>query len=401
MRSISCILYDLLVSVKKLKETIMIKLRKIPLLLVLVAGGLMLSRCGSNSAAEEIPMFKEIPVKRGTFISTVTANGVVVPIDRIELKSKASGLIEELHAEVGDHVKKGDLICRLDQKDELAAVGQAQADYDIAQAELANAKQAYERNEQLYAEHLVSDEERDQVDLNLAVAKGKLFQTKTILDRAQERLSESIVRSPIDGLILQKYVEQGQIIASGVSNVSGGTPIVDVADMRNVYIKAGVDEIDIGRIRVGQTGTVVAEAYPNQTFTGEIVRIAPEARIEQNVTLFDIVLEVKNPDEKLKSGMNTTLEVTLEKKQDVLLIPKMMLLPTVDKHKWMVRVKEDGGYQLKEVEIGLSNFRDAEVISGLKEGDIVAVEMQSRLKEANDELQNRIRSSRGFGNTSR
>jgi HlyD family secretion protein len=379
----------------------MIKLRKIPLLLVLVAGGLMLSRCGSNSAAEEIPMFKEIPVKRGTFISTVTANGVVVPIDRIELKSKASGLIEELHAEVGDHVKKGDLICRLDQKDELAAVGQAQADYDIAQAELANAKQAYERNEQLYAEHLVSDEERDQVDLNLAVAKGKLFQTKTILDRAQERLSESIVRSPIDGLILQKYVEQGQIIASGVSNVSGGTPIVDVADMRNVYIKAGVDEIDIGRIRVGQTGTVVAEAYPNQTFTGEIVRIAPEARIEQNVTLFDIVLEVKNPDEKLKSGMNTTLEVTLEKKQDVLLIPKMMLLPTVDKHKWMVRVKEDGGYQLKEVEIGLSNFRDAEVISGLKEGDIVAVEMQSRLKEANDELQNRIRSSRGFGNTSR
>jgi HlyD family secretion protein len=379
----------------------MIKLRKIPLLLVLVAGGLMLSRCGSNSAAEEIPMFKEIPVKRGTFISTVTANGVVVPIDRIELKSKASGLIEELHAEVGDHVKKGDLICRLDQKDELSAVGQAQADYDIAQAELANAKQAYERNEQLYAEHLVSDEERDQVDLNLAVAKGKLFQTKTILDRAQERLSESIVRSPIDGLILQKYVEQGQIIASGVSNVSGGTPIVDVADMRNVYIKAGVDEIDIGRIRVGQTGTVVAEAYPNQTFTGEIVRIAPEARIEQNVTLFDIVLEVKNPDEKLKSGMNTTLEVTLEKKQDVLLIPKMMLLPTVDKHKWMVRVKEDGGYQLKEVEIGLSNFRDAEVISGLKEGDIVAVEMQSRLKEANDELQNRIRSSRGFGNTSR
>ena len=340
-------------------------------------------------------------VKRGTFVSTVTANGVVVPIDRIELKSKASGLIEELHAEVGDHVKKGDLICRLDQKDELAAVGQAQADYDIAQAELANAKLAYERNQQLYAEHLVSDEERDQIDLNLAVAKGKLFQTKTVLERAEERLSESVVRSPIDGIILQKYVEQGQIIASGVSSVSGGTPIVDVADMRNVYIKAGVDEIDIGRIRVGQTGTVVAEAYPNETFTGEIVRIAPEARVEQNVTLFDIVLEVKNPDEKLKSGMNTTLQVTLEKKQNVLLIPKMMLLPTTDKHKWMVRVKENGGYQLREVEIGLSNFRDAEVLSGLKEGDIVAVEMQSRLKQENDELQNRIRSSRSFGTTSR
>jgi len=375
----------------------MIAFKRVLWIFVVFSTGFMLIRCGTDSSAREYVKFKEIQVRRGTFVSTVTANGVVVPIDRIEIKSKASGLIEQLEVEVGDHVNAGDLIARLDQRDELAAVGQAQADYDIAQAELVNARQAYDRKEKLFTEKLVSEEERDQIELNLAVAKGKLIQTKTILERAQERLRESIVRSPVDGIILQKYVEQGQIIASGVSNVSGGTPIVDVADMGRVNIEAGIDEIDIGRIRVGQKGTVVAEAFPDHIFTGEIVRIAPEARVVQNVTLFDIVLEVENPDEKLKSGMNTKVEVTLEKKQDVILVPTMMLLPTEDKDKWLVRTKEGNGYELREIEIGLSNFREAEVLSGLKEGDIVAVEMQSRLKEENNRMEDRIRSSRSFG----
>ena len=375
----------------------MIAFKRVLWIFVVFSTGFMLIRCGTDSSAREYVKFKEIQVRRGTFVSTVTANGVVVPIDRIEIKSKASGLIEQLEVEVGDHVNAGDLIARLDQRDELAAVGQAQADYDIAQAELVNARQAYDRKEKLFTEKLVSEEERDQIELNLAVAKGKLIQTKTILERAQERLRESIVRSPVDGIILQKYVEQGQIIASGVSNVSGGTPIVDVADMGRVNIEAGIDEIDIGRIRVGQKGTVVAEAFPDHIFTGEIVRIAPEARVVQNVTLFDIVLEVENPDEKLKSGMNTKVEVTLEKKQDVILVPTMMLLPTEDKDKWLVRTKEGNGYELREIEIGLSNFREAEVLSGLNEGDIVAVEMQSRLKEENNRMEDRIRSSRSFG----
>ena len=379
----------------------MAKLSNISWLVLVFLTGFILIRCGADSSAEDYTKYKEYQVKRGTFVSTVMANGVVVPIDRIEIKSKASGLIEELHVEVGDHVKADDLIARLDQRDELAAVGQAQADYDIAQAELANAKRAYERKEQLFTENLVSEEERDQIELNLAVAKGKLIQTKTILERAQERLRESVVRSPINGIILQKYVEQGQIIASGVSNVSGGTPIVDIADMSQVYIEAGIDEIDIGRLKVDQDGTVVAEAYPNVTFEGKIVRIAPEARVEQNVTLFDIILEVDNPDGRLKSGMNSTVEVTLEQKADVVLVPTMMLLPTVEKNKWLVRIKEGAGYELREVEIGVSNFREAEVLSGLKEGDIVAVEMQSRLKESNDRLEERIRSSRSFGTSNR
>ncbi|MCB0315057.1 MAG: efflux RND transporter periplasmic adaptor subunit, partial [Calditrichaeota bacterium] len=267
--------------------------------------------------------YKEVTVTRGTFQEMVSANGIVRPIDRIEIKSKASGEIVALPVEQGDFVKKGDLIARLDQKDESAAVKQAEADLDIAKAELAQAQRSFERRDQLFQENLISEEERDQIELSLAVAKGKLVQASTTLERARERFSESVVRAPIDGVILQKYVEEGQIIASGVSNVSGGTAIVDIADMRSVYIEAGIDEIDIGKIRVGQAVAVEAEAYPQLKFRGSVIRIAPEAKIEQNVTLFDVIVEVENPEGKLKSGMNSTIEITIVNEENVLLVPAM------------------------------------------------------------------------------
>jgi len=351
------------------------------------------------------PRYKEVTVEWGTFEIAVSASGVVKPIDRVEIKSKASGQIEELPVEVGDFVRKGELIARLDQKDEKTAVEQAQADMDIAKAELNQAQLTFERRDKLFQENLISEEERDQLVLNLAVAKGKLIQATSTLDRARERLSESIVRAPIDGIILQKYVEEGQIIASGVSNVSGGTPIVDIADMRSVYIEAGIDEIDIGKISIGQSATVVAEAYPRLNFQGKIVRIAPEAVVEQNVTLFDVVVEVQNTEGKLKSGMNTTIEITIVKKEDVLLAPVMALQMEREEgtpaNERTVLLKKGDDYVPHKVTIGLSNFKEAEILSGLEPGSVLGVLMTSRLKQENEQMEDRIRSSRSFGTTGR
>lgn len=344
---------------------------------------------------------KEFTVQRGTFHIIVSANGTIIPIDRVEIKSKASGLVEELPVEQGDFVRSGDLIARLDQKDERAAVSQAQADYDIALAELKNAESEFARRKKLYGENLISEEERDQIELSLAIAKGKLVQATTSLERAQERLSESVVRAPIDGIILQKYVEKGQIIASGISNVSGGTPIVDIADMSSVYVQAGVDEIDIGKITVGQNAAVSADAYPVLKFKGKIVRIAPEAKIEENVTLFNVIIEVENKEGKLKSGMNTSIEITIVEKENVLLIPTVVLQSpeqnTGKKREYTVMLKQNNEYVPRKIELGLENFKDAEVLSGVKEGDIVGIPMTSRLKDSNDRREERIRSTRTFG----
>ena len=369
-----------------------------------------LSGNGSDSGRNRIK-FKEVIVERGTFQIIVMANGVVKSIDRIEIKSKASGEIVELPVEEGDFINQGDLIARLDQKDERAEVAQAQADFDIAKAELKQAQSTFERRNQLFQDNLISEEEQGQITLDLAVAKGKVIQTSTTLERAQERLSEAVVRAPIDGIILQKYVEEGQIIASGVSTVSGGTPIVDIADMSSVYIETGIDEIDIGKVQIGQFATVIAEAYPELEFNGEIVRIAPEAKVEQNVTLFDLVVEVMNNDGKLRSGMNTSVEIEIVKKENVLLAPVITIqIPGVrdleghQKREANVRtvlLKQEDKFIPQTVEIGPSNFRQVIILAGIEEGSILGIPMTSRLKDENDRLEERIRNSRSFGSKKR
>ncbi len=345
--------------------------------------------------------YKEYPVKRGTFHSAVSASGIVKPIDRVQIKSKASGLIEELPVEEGDYVKKGALICRLDQTDVKAEVEQAQADLDIAEAELKQAQNTYNRREQLFMKKLISKEEFDQTDLLLAQAKGKTLRARTALDQANTRLSETIVKAPIDGVILQKYVEAGQIISSGISNVSGGTPIADVADMRFVEVEAGVDEIDVGKVKVGQSAAVIAEAYPQMRFSGEIIRIAPEANVVQNVTRFDAVIEVENTKGLLKSGMNATVEVTIAKVGNALLAPALALTepmrPGAGRNIRRTLLKRGDEFVPHEVEIGLSDFEQTVVTAGLQEGDILGVPMISRLKEQNDRMEERIRSTRSFG----
>ncbi|MGR3320049.1 MAG: efflux RND transporter periplasmic adaptor subunit [Candidatus Anammoxibacter sp.] len=345
--------------------------------------------------------YKEIEVKRGPFRIMVTANGVVKPINRIEIKSKASGQIEALPVEEGDLIQQGALIAKLDQKEERTEVAQAQAELDIAQAELRQAQRAFERRDQLYRDDHISISELDEIELTLAVARSELVKAMTELDRAEERLSETIVSAPVTGIILQKYVEKGQIIVSGVSNVSGGTKIVDIADMSSVYIEAGIDEIDIGKVNVGQIAMVKADAYPRLNFSGKIVRIAPEAKIEQNVTLFDVIVEVTNTDGKLKSGMNTDIEISIVNLEDVLLAPTMALQTTKDteeqadeKH---VYLKQGNGFVLHKVKTGFSNFKQTVILSGLTEGSILGMPITSRLKGQNERLQRMIKNSRSFG----
>ena len=263
-----------------------------------IVGTLQL-RADHPAAAPDPVKHKEVTAVRGPFRLIVTANGLVRPIDRIELKSKASGEVTRLPIEVGDRVEQGALIAQLDQVEERAALAQAEADLEIARAELELARKNFDRRQRLFSSDVISQEVQDQTELNLAVARSRLVQARTALDRASERMQETVVSAPVSGLILQKYVERGQIIASGVSNVGGGTPIADIADMRRVHVEAGIDEIDIGRIEVGQRAAVVAEAYPEQLYEGEVVRIAPEARVEQNVTLFDVIIEVANTNSKL------------------------------------------------------------------------------------------------------
>ena len=372
-----------------------------------IVGTLQL-RADHPAAAPDPVKHKEVRAVRGPFRLVVTAHGLVRPIDRIELKSKASGEVTRLPIEVGDRVEQGALIAQLDQVEERAALAQAEADLDIARAELELARKNFDRRQQLFSSDVISKEVQDQTELNLAVARSRLVQARTALDRASERMQETVVSAPVSGLILQKYVERGQIIASGVSNVGGGTPIADIADMRRVHVEAGIDEIDIGRIEVGQRAAVLPEAYPERLYEGEVVRIAPEARVEQNVTLFDVIIEVANTDGNLKSHMNATVEIVIVDRPEVLTIPIAALQSAEEGPSALgaksataqVLVKEEGAFVPREIRTGASNYRVVEVVDGLEEGAVLGIPMVSRLKHDNDLLDSRVRGTRSFGGSS-
>ncbi len=347
--------------------------------------------------------YKEVVAERGPFRVAVLADGVVRPIDRIELKSKASGEVTQLPIEVGGEVSEGALVAKLDQVQERIALSQAQADLDIARAELGLAEKNAARWRELFEGQAISEFDRDRTELELAVARGKRVQARAALARAQERMDDTVIIAPVRGVILQKYVEKGQIIASGIDNVGGGTSIADIADMRTVHIEAGVDEIDIGKIRLGQAATVRAEAYLDERYQGEVVRIAPEAREEQNVTVFDVVVRVDNATGHLKSGMNAVVEIVLFAQDDVMAIPLTALrreksdAPVLEEGTATVLVRDGVEYRPRAIRTGRSDHRVIEVLDGMEEGEVLGIPMVSRLKEDHDLLDARIRRSRSFG----
>jgi len=374
------------------------------LLFVAVLGGYwQLGRDGEAVFAEDETMYREIVAERRDFRIVVSANGLVRPIDRIELKSKASGEVIDLPIEVGSYVQKGALIAKLDQLQARTQLAQADADLAIAQAELSLAIKNFERRKELFGRDVISMRDQDQTELDLAVARGKLVQARSSLEQAEEQMTDTTILAPVGGLILQKYVERGQIIASGVSNVGGGSPIADIADMRSVHIEAGIDEIDFGKISVGQQATIRAEAFPEHVYTGLVTRIAPEARVEQNVTLFDVLIRVENSDGNLKSGMNTLVEIVVVHEPDVLTIPVSALIgdggPGASGSR-LVLYQQGDNYEERSIQTGRTDHRIVEILAGLTAGDVIGIPMISRLKATNDRLDSRVRNSRSFGTRS-
>lgn len=369
--------------------------------------------------------------KRGNLVLTVSSTGVVEPILTVDLKSKASGEIIELPIEEGDAVSKGDLIAKLDATTTRYTYDQALADLEVAKKSLSLAIKEAERADQLFKQGLISELDHENTILAKEKANSDLVKANASLEDAKERLSDTVIKSPINGIVLQKYVEQGQIIASGISEVSGGTIIATVADLSRAYITTAVDEVDIGSIKPGQKATIIPESYPDREFRGEVQRIHPQAKMEQNVTTFDVTIEVDNSEGLLMAGMNASVEITAGFVENALLIPREALtdMRTIarmvgesagsspsegmrqrseageggvrggrqnnDSQKSnpvkMVIVVNNGIEEPRPIELGLSNFEQVEVLSGLSEGDTVLTTMTSKALKDREAFLERMR----------
>jgi len=252
---------------------------------------------------------------------TADAIGNVEPIRRVEVKSKASGEILRLYVAVGDEVRLGELLAEIDPRDVRNASDQAKADIEVAETRFDISKAQLERSEELMASGVISPQEHESRNLEFANSRATLIKAQTNMELAELRLEDVTIRAPVAGTILEKSVEEGQVIQSASQNVSSGTTLLVMANLDLIQVRTWLDESEMGEIVPNMTAVVKVDAYPNRTFVGVVDKIEPQAVVQQNVTLFPVIVRLDNASRLLRPGMNTEVGIEIAEVPDVLLIP--------------------------------------------------------------------------------
>jgi HlyD family secretion protein len=355
-------------------------------------------------------------VEKGDLAKSVVATGKIEPIVKVEVKSKASGIVQSLLVEYGDQVKKGQILAELDKQQILAQVNQTKASLEAAEAaahaaeaDLEHAKydaegpdvpmlkRAYDRAQQMAKDGVVSASALDDAQKNyeLAVNKqqlgkanaisaaAKLRQAQAQVSQAKAQLAEkeeeyrnSTIVSPIEGVVLSRDVEVGSAVSSILVLGSSATLVMTLGDTREVYVKGKVDESDIGKVYLGQPARIKVESYKDRTFSGKVTKISPMGVEKDNVTTFEVRASIDNAKGELKSQMTANAEIILEEHKGVLMIPEAALIYDKDR-KASIETPDasakDGKKKIS-VTVGISNGSKTELLSGLKEGQQVILQ---------------------------
>ena len=280
----------------------------------------VLAACGTGEAGDPSSV-QSTSVLRGDLIVTAEADGTVEPVLKVEVTSKASGEILRLYVDTGDRVETGALLAEIDPRDVRNSADQANADIEVARARIDIAEAQAERSKKLLELGVISAQEHESRTLEFANAQAGLIKAQTNLQLAQLRLRDVTIRAPMAGTILEKNVEEGQVIQSSSQNVSSGTTLLVMADLDGIQVRTFVTERDLGEIMEGMTTSVRVDAYPDRTFVGVVDQIEPQAVVQQNVTLFPLIVRLDNSSRLLRPGMNTTVEIQTGEARGVLLIP--------------------------------------------------------------------------------
>ncbi len=381
-------------------------------LVLLIAIGVIAATRGGT----KIDPTKLAKVERGDLAKSVVATGKVEPITKVEVKSKASGIVTKLFVDTGDKVKKGQLLAQLDKVEIEAQVEQSRAALQAADANLTSAgadyqrakvdaegpdvpllKRGYDRALGMAKDGVVSQSALDDADKdykmalnkqNVAKAQVTVLQAKieqaqaqvaedrANLQQLEEQLGYTDIESPIDGVILSRDVEMGDAVSSILVLGSSATLVMTLGDTSQVYVKGKVDESDIGKVYLGQTARIKVESFKDKTFNGVVTKISPMGVEKDNVTTFEVRVSINNPGGELKAEMTANAEIILEEHPKVLQIPEGAIMYDKDK-KASVDVPDSSakdGMRKVAVNIGISNGAKTEVLSGLKEGDQVVLQ---------------------------
>jgi HlyD family secretion protein len=283
---------------------------------VLVAGA---AACQRNSLPPlQIPT--QVATRR-TINVTAEATGRIEPIQVVDIKSKAGGQITKMFVESGFEVKKGDTIVILDKRDVQAAYEQADANLKSATARLENSRAQLKQNEQLFAANALTKRDYDNSKLDVTNQEASVITSAQNKELARQRLEDAVILAPSDGTILEKIVSEGTVIASASNSASGGTTLVRMANLTRVRARIYVSETDIGKVELGMETRVLVDAYPNRPFIGVVEKREPQAIVDQNVTMFPVIVSLENTERALMPGMNGEVQIQVDEKRGVLSIP--------------------------------------------------------------------------------
>ncbi|MSR06826.1 MAG: efflux RND transporter periplasmic adaptor subunit [Gemmatimonadetes bacterium] len=288
----------------------------------LVVGTLALAGCEKKV---EAPVYEVIPVTRRDIVVSVNATGSIQPVDSVEIKSKASGEIIKVYVQTGDAVKKGQLLVQIDPRIPSATLEQAKADLEVAQAQATNAASTLRRADDLWKSKSITEQEYEQARYTAAQAKAAVVRAQTSLDNAKIAYQDTDVRAPKDGVVLTKAIDVGSVIQSATGTVSGGSVLMKMANLDSVQVRAMVDETDIGKLAADLEVSITVDAYPNRPFAGRVLKIEPQSVVQQQVTMFPVLVRLPNPDHLLRPGMNAEIAITVGNRRGVVALQNAAL----------------------------------------------------------------------------
>jgi HlyD family secretion protein len=398
---------------------------------------LLLAGCGEGAPAPAASQYETAAVERRAMVLVVEAAGVIEPVRTVEIKSKASGEILELGADTGDTVQVGALLVRIDPRTPRNRLDQAVAQWNAARAKLTNARSQLERGQKLLANQWINPADYDRLVLDAATAESDVVAGKVAVENARIALDDTEVRAPATGTILSKRVERGQVISSPTQDVGGGTLLMTMADLDEVRVRTRVDETDIGKLLPGMEARINVASFPGKRFAGTIEKIEPQATVEQNVTLFPVLISLPNEEHLLRPGMNVEARFEVARRDDALSIPVTALRTERDVATtaaiigldeaairerigagdpdaaaseprtaresaaglrgglWVV-ADRNGTLEPVPVSTGVTDLDRVEITSGLAEGETVLVLPSSSLLETQERLQNFMRGRGGI-----
>lgn len=289
------------------------------------------------------PSVSSVVVDRGSIVDVVSATGTLQAVTTVLVGTQVSGTVAWLGADFNSVVRKGQVIARLDassleaqRAQAEASLAQASADVDHARVQLADAQQKYARASELDARQLLARSDFDAAALAVATSQAQLksaeaqvVQAQAALNQARVSLEHAVIASPIDGIVIERSVDVGQTVAASLQSP---TIFKIAADMTQMQVNASIDESDMGRAAAGQRVTFTVDAYPNDTFVGTMSQVRLQPTVVQNVTTYSAIIDVPNPELKLKPGMTATVAVEIGRRDDVLRVPNgaLRFTPTID-----------------------------------------------------------------------